>query len=153
MAKNKMYEWFEGTSVGCWYIDHIGCRITNLQVWWCDEVHTLHYLGKATENIIAANYDVLPETIKVYSWRRLWVPILIKVTMVPASGYIWDRAYRLRESGKSGNLGFFGAGNVWWVYLVRNNNWYVINKAREAEQVRQYVYPTKEELAGEITDG
>ena len=153
MATSKIYEWFEGTSVGCWYIDHIGCRITNLQVWWRDEVHTLYYLGKATEKVVAANYEVLPEVIKVYSWRRLWVPILIQVTMVPASASIWGLAYRLRENGKSGNLGFFGACQVWWVYLLRNNNYYVVHKVSQAEQVRQYAYPTKEELAGEITNG
>ena len=117
-------------NAGVWYEDNIYCRFYNLCHWWIYDVHRKYFLEKAVKRIAKENYEVIPDTITFCSWRRLWIPIIIKITMVSPLSKIWGVAIDMIKE-RNNDWCMACAGNYCWIYFLRNNNTYVVDRMKD----------------------
>ena len=137
----KIDEWLENSdsilalmlyTAGAWFDDKIGYPLYSLSYWWIQDFTTCHYLTKAMRNIKAVGNEVLPDTVKIYSWRRLWWPVMFKVTIVPPFKDVERMAVDVLKTNNDWQM--VRSADYCWVYLLRNNNFYVIDKVGDGEE-------------------
>lgn len=123
-------------------ISYLWYRWTNLWRGGFDTIE-IYYLVKAVNKVVSANYDVVPDEVVVYSWRRMWLPIKYNIKMVSATQM--TLACGTDRLIKNNQYSYVEAGECAWVYWLRNENIYVIGRAKDADLVKKKAHPEKGE--------
>ena len=119
-------------SLMVWYYDHIGCRVFNFKHFFGRGQRTRVYVERALKKVLLIE-GLLPEAINIYSWRRLWLPIKMQITMASQGdcmlGFI---AKYFEEISKESTI--IGANNYHFACYRRNCEMYVIDRADDVDQ-------------------
>lgn len=113
--------------LGVWCVDNVSCPILNLlwyrpRNWW----HYHHYqqpLYAAGEKLMKLNPDVMPDTVSVRTWTRLWLPLVCEVRFMKLNEKVTAGAEMCK---KNGDMAVIQCGYCRWLWLYRNHEHYVV---------------------------
>lgn len=140
----KINEWLENSdsilalmlyNAGAWFDNKIGYPLYSLSYWWIQDFTICHYLTKAMNKVKAMNEkamkEVSPNTIKIYSWRRLWWPVTIEITKAPPFGDVVMMGVDVLKINNDWQM--VRSADYCWVYILKNNNIYIVDKMGDGE--------------------